>query len=59
MGLSIPKRRFPSSVLDISSVKIIKIGERHRDDTVPKTVDTSRHFKIELRACNILSQPHP
>ena len=26
---------------------------------MPKTVDTRRHCKVELRACNNLPQPHP
>ena len=30
---------------------------RCRDDTVPKTVDTRRHCKVGLRACNNLLQP--
>ena len=28
-----------------------------RDDTVPKTVDTKRHGKVWLRACNNLPRP--
>ena len=28
-----------------------------RDDTVPKTVDTRKHCKVGLRACNNLPQP--
>ena len=42
-----------------TSVKIIKNEVRCRDDTVPKTVDTRRHCKIGLRACNNLPQPPP
>ena len=30
---------------------------RCRDDTVPKTVDTRKHCKVGLRACNNLPQP--
>ena len=30
-----------------------------RDDTVPKTIDTRRHCKVGLRACNNLPQPLP
>ena len=40
-----------------TSVKIIKIEIRCRDDTVPKTVDTRSHCKVWLRACNNLPQP--
>ena len=32
---------------------------RCRDDTVPKTVDTRKHCKVGLRACNNLPQPPP
>ena len=42
-----------------TSVKIIKNEIRCRDDTVPKTVDTRRHCKVWLRACNNLPQPPP
>ena len=41
----------------ITSVKIIKNEVRCRDDTVPKTVDTRKHCKVGLRACNNLPQP--
>ena len=37
-----------------TSVKIIKNEVRCRDDTVPKTVDTRKHCKVGLRACNPL-----
>ena len=40
-----------------TSVKIIKNEVRCRDDTVPKTVDTRKHCKVGLRACNNLPQP--
>ena len=40
-----------------TTVKIIKNEVRCRDDTVPKTVDTRRHCKVGLRACNNLPQP--
>ena len=30
-----------------------------RDDTMPKTVDTRKHCKVGLRACNNLPQPPP
>ena len=40
-----------------TSVKIIKNEVRCRDDTVPKTVDTRKHCKIGLRACNNLPKP--
>ena len=36
----------------------IKIDIGCRDDTVPKTVDTRRHRKVCLRACNNLPQLH-
>ena len=42
-----------------TSVKIIKNEVRCRDDTVPKTVDTRKHCKVGLRACNNLPQPPP
>ena len=42
-----------------TSVKIIKIEIRCRDDTAPKTVDTRSHCKVWLRACNNLPQPPP
>ena len=42
-----------------TSVKIIKNEVRCRDDTVPKTVDTRKHCKVGLRACNNLLQPPP
>ena len=42
-----------------SSVKIIKNEVRCRDDTVPKTVDTRKHCKVGLRACNNLPRPPP
>ena len=42
-----------------TSVKIIKNEVRCRDDTVPKTVDTRKHCKVGLRACNNLPQPSP
>ena len=45
----------PTSFL--TSVKIIKNEVRCRDDTVPKTVDTRKHCKVGLRACNNLPQP--
>ena len=32
---------------------------RCRDDTVPKTVDTRKHCKVGLRACNNLPRPPP
>ena len=38
-----------------TSVKIISV--RCRDDTVPKTVVTRRHWRVGLRACNNLPQP--
>ena len=40
-----------------TSVKIIKNEVRCRDDTMPKTVDTRKHCKVGLRACNNLQQP--
>ena len=40
-----------------TSVEIIKTEVRCRDDTVPKIVDTRRHYKVGLRACNNLPQP--
>ena len=40
-----------------TSVKIIKNEVRCRDDTMPKTVDTRKHCKVGLRACNNLPQP--
>ena len=40
-------------------VKIIKNEVRYRDDTISKTVDTRRHCKVGLRACNSLLQLHP
>ena len=40
-----------------TSVKIIKNEVRCREDTVPKTVDTRKHCKVGLRACNNLPQP--
>ena len=40
-----------------TSVKIINV--RCRDDTVPKTIDTRKHCKVGLRACNNLPQPPP
>ena len=40
-----------------TSVKSIKNEVRCRDDTMPKTVDTRKHFKVGLRACNNLQQP--
>ena len=42
-----------------TSVKIIKNEVRCRDDTVPKTIDTRKHCKVGLRACNNLPQPPP
>ena len=42
-----------------TSVKIIKNEVRGRDDTVPKTVDTRKHCKVGLRACNNRPQPPP
>ena len=42
-----------------TSVKIIKNEVRCRDDTVPKTVDTRKHCKVGLRACNNNPQPPP
>ena len=42
-----------------TSVKIIKNEVRCRDDTMPKTVDTRKHCKVGLRACNNLPQPPP
>ena len=45
-----------TSVINITSVKI-EVG--CRDDTVPKTVDTRRHCKVGLKACNNLPQPPP
>ena len=47
------------SFLFYTSVKIIKNEIRCRDDTVPKTVDTRKHCKVGLRACNNLPQPPP
>ena len=40
-------------------VYIIKNEVRYSDDTVPKTVDTRKHCKVGLRACNNLPQPPP
>ena len=48
-----------SPCLKKTSVKIIKNEVRCRDDTMPKTVDTRRHCKVGLRACNNLPQPPP
>ena len=42
-----------------TSVKIIKNEVRCRDDTVPKTVDTRKHCKVGLRACNNFRNPLP
>ena len=42
-----------SRSLFITSVKI----NEGRDDTVPKTVDTRKHCKVELIACNNLLPP--
>ena len=42
-----------------TSAKIIKNEVRCRDDTVPKTVDTRKYYKVGLRACNNLPQPPP
>ena len=42
-----------------TSVKIIKNEVGCRDDTVPKTVDTRKHCKVGLRACNNLPQCPP
>ena len=42
-----------------TSVKIIKNEVRCRDDTVPKTLDTRKHCKVGLRACNNLLRPPP
>ena len=36
---------------------VYKNEVRCRDDTVPKTVDTRKHCKVGLRACNNLPQP--
>ena len=41
------------------SVNIIKNEVRCRDNTVPKTVDTRKHCKVGLRACNNFPQPPP
>ena len=30
-----------------------------KDDTVPKTVDTRGHCKVDLRVCKNLPQPNP
>ena len=40
-------------------VKFIKNEVRCRDDTVSKSVDTRKHCKVGLRACNNLLQPPP
>ena len=42
-----------------TSVKISKNEIGCREDTVPKTVDTRRHCKVWLTACNNLPQPPP
>ena len=44
---------------ELNKCKIIKNEVRCRDDTVPKTVDTRKHCKVGLRACNNLPQPPP
>ena len=38
-------------------ILLYKCKIRCRDDTVPKTVDTRKHCKVWLRACNNLPQP--
>ena len=37
----------------------VKIEVGCRDATVPKTVDTRRHYEVDLTACNNLLQPRP
>ena len=55
--LDLPQLPQTCSWCKYTSVKIIKNEVRCRDDTVPKTVDTRRHFKVGLKACNLLQPP--
>ena len=42
-----------------TSVKIIKNEEGCRDDTVPKTVETRRHCKVDCEDATIFRNPLP
>ena len=53
IGVSAPSLHRESTD-SLTSVKIIKNEVRCGDDTVSKTVDTRKHCKVGLRACNNL-----